>query len=171
MSGRLRCVFLAGCLVLAAAGQAQSPPDGRLVRVSSGQEVQLAVLNNTVGECSGLPVPEVRIAKSTAGRGHHHSLWAGQVRAGCAPMRWPGGAGSCSLLPAERWFLRTRRGAHRGWLSRTAEPRTAWSCQGADLYAGRLTVRRDWRACSAGKWPKPPLRTRCRGLQETWVLG
>jgi hypothetical protein len=67
MRGGLRCALLAGCLALAAPGHAQSPSDGRLIRVPSGQEVQLAVLNNTAGECAGLPVPEVRIAKAPQG--------------------------------------------------------------------------------------------------------
>lgn len=67
MSSSLRWMLLAGCLALAAAGHAQSPSDGRLIRVPSGQEVQLAVVNNTARECSGLPVPEVRIAKAPQG--------------------------------------------------------------------------------------------------------
>src|SRR4028118_1791942 len=62
MRGLMRSVLLTGCLAMASPGQAQSPPPGEAVlQVPNGQEVRLLVLNNTAGECSGLPVPEVRI--------------------------------------------------------------------------------------------------------------
>ena len=60
MRGTLRSVLLMGTLVLAAPGQAQD----QQVPTSSGQEVRLLVVTNTGGECSGLPVPDVRIAEA-----------------------------------------------------------------------------------------------------------
>ncbi len=93
MRGGLRCALLTGGLVLAVPGHAQSPPDVPEVRVPSGQEVQLAVLNNTNGECSGLPVPEVRIAE--APRDGVIIVRFGQVKIGqnapqCAGREVPG---------------------------------------------------------------------------------
>jgi hypothetical protein len=61
MLGLLRSAVLMASLVLAAPGQAQSPPGEQEIKVPSGQEVQLLVLNNTGGDCSGLPTPDVRI--------------------------------------------------------------------------------------------------------------
>ena len=66
MLGLLRSAVLMASLVLAAPGQAQSPP-AEQVKVPSGQEVQLLILNNTGGDCSGLPTPDVRIQEPPHG--------------------------------------------------------------------------------------------------------
>jgi hypothetical protein len=60
MRGILRFVLLIGTFALAAPGQAQD----QQVPTASGQEVRLLVVTNTGGECSGLPVPDVRIAEA-----------------------------------------------------------------------------------------------------------
>ena len=67
MLGLLRSAVLMASLVLAAPGQAQSPPGEQEVKVPSGQEVQILVLNNTGGDCSGLPPPEVRVEEPPRG--------------------------------------------------------------------------------------------------------
>ena len=65
MLGVLRSAVLMASLVLAAQGQAQSPP-AEQVKVPSGQEVQLLVLTNT-RDCSGYPTPDVRIQEPPKG--------------------------------------------------------------------------------------------------------
>jgi hypothetical protein len=67
MSGTLRSVLFGGTLVLAAPAQAQSPPGAAGVQAKSGQEVRLLALNNTGGECSGFPMPDVRIQEAPRG--------------------------------------------------------------------------------------------------------
>jgi hypothetical protein len=67
MLGVLRFVVLMTSLMLAAPGQAQSPPAEQEIKVPSGQEVQLVVLNNTGADCSGLPTPDVRIQEPPRG--------------------------------------------------------------------------------------------------------
>jgi hypothetical protein len=67
MLGLLRPAVLMASLMLAAPGQAQSPPGEQEVKVPSGQEVRLLVLNNTGGDCSGLPTPDVRIQEPPHG--------------------------------------------------------------------------------------------------------
>jgi hypothetical protein len=57
--------LLIGSLSLATQAQAQTPPSGETqVQVSGGQEVRMLALNNTGGECSGFPMPEVRISEA-----------------------------------------------------------------------------------------------------------
>jgi hypothetical protein len=60
----IQLALLIGFLNLASQGQAQTPPPGEVqVPVSGGQEVRMLALNNTAGECSGFPIPEVRISE------------------------------------------------------------------------------------------------------------
>ena len=62
MRGLMRSVLLTGCLAIVSPGQAQSPPPGEaVVQVAGGQEVMVMALTNTGGECSGFPMPDVRI--------------------------------------------------------------------------------------------------------------
>ena len=67
MLGLLRSAVLMACIMLATPGQAQSTPGEQEVKVPSGQEVQILVLNNTGGDCSGLPPPEVRVEEPPRG--------------------------------------------------------------------------------------------------------
>jgi hypothetical protein len=67
MRGSLHSAMLMGSLVLATPGQAQAPPGAAGVQAKSGQEVRLLALNNTGGECSGLPMPDVRIQEPPRG--------------------------------------------------------------------------------------------------------
>src|SRR4051794_119367 len=63
----LRSAVLMASLMLAAPGQAQSPTQEQEMKVPSGQEVQILVLNNTGGDCSGHPMPDVRIQEPPHG--------------------------------------------------------------------------------------------------------
>ena len=55
MLGLLRSAVLMASIMLAAPGQAQSPPGEQEVKVPSGQEVQILVLNNTGETARGFP--------------------------------------------------------------------------------------------------------------------
>jgi hypothetical protein len=64
MRGIIQASLLIGGLALASHGYAQAPPGEAQVPVSGGQEVRVMALTNTAGECSGFPMPEVRIQEA-----------------------------------------------------------------------------------------------------------
>jgi hypothetical protein len=64
MRGIIRSALLIGSLILASQAQAQTPTSEAQVKVSGGQEARLLALNNTAGNCSGFPMPEVRISET-----------------------------------------------------------------------------------------------------------
>src|SRR3954470_19266317 len=99
MLGLLRSAVLMVSLMLATPGQAQSPPGEQEVKVASGQEVQLLVLNNTGGDCSGLPTPDVEDPGATPRRHHHCSLWTIEHVGDGTSMRWSADPEPCGLLP------------------------------------------------------------------------
>jgi hypothetical protein len=51
-------------LTPASQGNAQTLPGEAQVQVSSGQEVRVMAFTNTAGECSGFPMPDVRIQEA-----------------------------------------------------------------------------------------------------------
>jgi hypothetical protein len=64
MRGIIRLSLLIGGLTLASHGYAQTPPGEAQIQVSGDQEVRVMAFTNTGGECSGFPMPDVRIQEA-----------------------------------------------------------------------------------------------------------